>query len=424
MKIRIYQFYLFFLCKLFSDDRIARLTFFLFLFAPNATIYSNVIEIEAMSVCLSIIFVYYGSKWIIFNRLVYFFIALVVCTIGFLQKLPNIAPMFLCLLSLKYVYEGKKISSIFSPLFILLGLIPFLFALIWQYHAYEINTLYQVSESPTDANLRWCFGTMAQRLNPVNYFLIITRALEGSLGNIYAGILIIIGLFSARKYYFFTFYLAGFLFSFWIFTGLHLPHRHYMLPFLAPMVFFSAVGVITCWDCLKTPLIKIGKIEIKESWIKNIIILSAMILFIINTVRVTEYRDTFCKNEDIVLMGNIIEKHTPKKGRILLYQQKQSWSPLVMYLAHRRGTTVSLESLEKGDIQKIMKNYGCDYLVLVSEPLTRLYKSGTRSSQLFYGKRDGDDDLDFSIKLTSNIEQKLSFLKLIYKSNRLRIYRR
>ena len=94
-----------------------------------------------------------------------------------------------------------------------------------------------------------------------------------------------------------------------------------------------------------------------------------------------------------------------------------------MYLAHRRGTTVSLESLEKGDIQKIMKNYGCDYLVLVSEPLTRLYKSGTRSHQLFYGTGDGDDDLDFSIKLTSNIEQKLSFLKLIYKSNRLRIYR-
>ena len=109
-------------------------------------------------------------------------------------------------------------------------------------------------------------------------------------------------------------------------------------------------------------------------------------------------------------------------GRILLYQQKQNWSPFVMYLAHRRGTTVGLENLEKGDIQKIMKNYGCDYLVLVSESLIRLYRSGTRSTQLFSGKRDDDYDLDFSIKLTSNIEQKLSFLKLIYKSNRLRIY--
>ena len=109
-------------------------------------------------------------------------------------------------------------------------------------------------------------------------------------------------------------------------------------------------------------------------------------------------------------------------GRILLYQQKQGWSPLVMYLAHRRGTTVSLENLEKGDIQKIMKNYGCDYLVLVSESLTRLYKSGAGFRQLFFGKRDGGGDLDFSIKLTSNIEQKLSSLKLIYKSNRLRIY--
>jgi len=123
-------------------------------------------------------------------------------------------------------------------------------------------------------------------------------------------------------------------------------------------------------------------------------------------------------------MGNIIEKHTPKNGRILLYQQKQGWSPLIMYLAHRRGTTVGLENLEKGDIQKIMKNYGCDYLVLGSESLTRLYKSGTGFRQLFFGKRDGGGDLDFSIKLTSNIEQKLSFLKLIYKSNRLRIYRR
>ena len=149
-----------------------------------------------------------------------------------------------------------------------------------------------------------------------------------------------------------------------------------------------------------------------------------MILFIINTVRVTEYRHTFNKNEDIALMGNIIEKHTPKNSRILLYQQKQDWSPSVMYLAHRRGTIVSLENLEKGDIQKIMKNYGCDYLVLVSESLTRLYKSGTGFRQLFYGKRDGDHDLDFSIKLTSNIEQKLSFLKLIYMSNRLRIYTR
>ena len=58
--------------------------------------------------------------------------------------------------------------------------------------------------------------------------------------------------------------------------------------------------------------------------------------------------------------------------------------------------------MSRPDTFSAVKNYGCDYLVLVSESLTRLYKSGTRSSQLFYGKIDGDYDLDFSIKLTSD----------------------
>ena len=418
-------FYLYYLCLIFVDNRVAVLTFFLFLFAPNSTIYSSLIGIEAMSVCLSIMFLYYGSKWIIFNRLSYFFIALVVCTLGFLQKLPNIAPMFLCLLSLKYVYGGRKISSMFSPLFILLGLIPLFSALIWQHHADQVNSMYEPSGWYTTADLKsWYFGTIEQRLNPINYLLVITRALEDSLGNIYAGLLLIIGLFSGRKYYFFAFYLLGFLFSFLIFTNLHLPHRHYMLPFLAPMVFFGAVGAITCWDCLKMPLIKLGKIEVNKSWIKKIIILTAMVLFIINTIRITEFRDTFHKNEDIVLMGNIIKNHIPKDRRIMLYQQKRGWSALIMYLAHRRGATVGLETLEKEDIQKSMNNYGCDYLVLAGESLTALYKAGTRSRQIAYGKRDSCNELDFSITLTPNIEKKLSSLKLIYKSNRFRIYKR
>ncbi len=418
-------FYLYYLCLLFSDKRTALFAFFLFLFAPISIIYSNIIGIEAMSVSLSIMFLYYGSKWIIFNRLSYFFIALLICIIGFLQKLPNIALMFLPLVALKYAYGKKKISSIFSPLFMLLGLIPLVSALVWQHHADYVNSMHQASEWYTTAKLKhWYFGTIGQRLNPINYLLVTTRALEDSFGSIYAGVLLIIGLLSARKYYFFAFYLLGFLFSFLIFTNLHLPHRHYMLPFLAPMVFFGAVGAIRCWDCLKMPLIKLGKIEIKESWIKKLIILSAMMLFIMNTVRATEFRDTFHKNEDVILMGNIIRNHIPEDRRIMLYQQKQGWSALIMYLAHRRGVTVDLETLENEDIQKSMNNYDCHYLVLAGESLTALYKAGTRSRQIAYGKRDTCNDLEFSVTLTSNIEKKLSSLKLIYNSNRLRIYKR
>lgn len=424
--------YLYFLCLLFiTDRRIALLTCFLFVFAPISLVYSHQIGIEAMGVCLSIMFLYYGARWIITNRFWCFLAALVICTIGFLQKLPNIAPMFVPLLAVKFVYGRKKVRSIFSPLFILLGLIPFVMALVWQHHAGQVNSMCPASAlHSVGHNIHWYFGTLTQRLNPIKCLIVVLKSFENAFGSIYGGILVIIGLlFTARKYYFFSFYLLGYLFSYLVFTGLHLPHIHYMIPFLAPMVFFAAVGLMTCWDNLKVPAVKLFKREIKSGWIGAVVIIGAAGLFVVNSGRYLDFRDLIFKDEDIAIMGKTIEAYTPQESRVMFYWARGTkggtWNPQLLYLAHRRGIYVNLDMLKREDLNNLMEKYGCDYLVLAGDSLKWLYVHGRKLHTLIYGRKADFSDLDFfTLRLPDEIEEKLLSLEPVYRNNRLRIYKK
>ncbi|KJJ85254.1 glycosyl transferase family 2 [Candidatus Omnitrophus magneticus] len=419
--------YLFFLCNIFVEKRVSLLTAFFYLFSPIALVYSNDVSIEGLSSCLSIMFLYHGARWIIEKSKFHFFTAIIICTLGFTQKLPNLAPMFIPLLALRYSY-GKGFKSIFSPSFILLGLIPFLSACIWQYHANKLNAMYPASAwYASSGTIKWYFGTLVDRLNPAKYFITALKSFENAYGSLYFAVLPIIGISAFfRKYYFFTSYLASYLFSFLIFTGLHLPHSHYMIPFLPALLFWAAIGIIFIWD--KLALISSIKLKFHRIIVAGIITISVMGLFIVNSARYLDFRDWIFQDKDIMNMAEIIKQNTPKNSRVLLYKGEGltggTWSPQLMYLSDRRGRILYMQDLEKNTISDLMRERGCNYLVLSVDTLRYRYIQGRKLHRSLYDKRTEYNDLDyFTLQFSQEIEKQLAKLNPVYLGNRIRIYK-
>lgn len=425
-------FYLYRLCLMFAEKRVALLTFFLFLFAPITLLYSNMIGIEAMSVFLSIMFLYYGARWIREDRLLFFIIALCVATVGFLQKLPNMAPMFLPLAVLKYIHGRNGIKSLFSPLLILLGLVPLAFTLAWQHHADMVNMMSQNSAWYNTKELgAWYFGTLWQRLNPLTYLINFSKSLENALGSFYLGALMLIGLLFARKYPFFFFYLMAYLLAFLVFTNLHYTHVHYMIPFLAPQVFFVAVGIIACWDSFSNSLPEVTLMGARmRRWLLTGIVGLSSVFFVLWSAAYLDMRGFIYNDYDTGIQADIMAKNVPKDGRIMLYwafgNSGGTWNPALMHLARRRGVFVYLDELEGADIGSLMEKRRCEYLVLAGEFTRLIYTAGKQSNRTF--KKQAhlvEYRLDnFKLNLPSGLESKLAGLTAVYLDDRLRIYKR
>ncbi len=419
--------YLYSLCLIFTDRRTSLLTCFLFLFSPISVLYSHDVGIEGLTLCLSILFLYYGVKWIKSKNLFYYLLALVFACICFPIKLPNIAPMYLPLCLYIYTKNNNQFRSIFSPLFILLGLIPLIFALIWQNHSDNVNSLYDLSAFHTsEGRFNWYFGTIQQRFNPFVYLITLSKSLENIFGSYYGGVLVLFGLVITKRQYFFIFYLLSYLFGFFIFIQLHFTHIHYVIPFIPPIMYFTAHSLIFIWDSLLGHFLKIKLSIFKIKIYKNLILTLFVSFFILNGARYLDIRGFIYKDEDLIIMSDVIKKHTNKDDRIMMYWARGlsggTWDPQLMYLSDRRGAYVYWDELLNKDINQIMMDNGCNYLVLASEYLYLLYHYGKKSNQIFR-KRFNYDSLDaLSLNIPQQLQEKLDLLELVYLNPRLRIY--
>ena len=418
--------YLYNLCLIFSDKRTSFLTCFLFMFSPISLLYSHDIGIEGLTLCLSILFLFYGVKWIESKNLLYYLLALIFASICFPIKLPNIAPMYLPLVYYCYT-KNNKLSSIFSPQFILLGLLPLIISLIWQYHADGINSRYDLSAFHTSqGRFNWYFGTIQQRLNPLVYLITLSKSLENIFGSYYGGVFVLIGLIITKKQYFFLFYLLSYLFGFFIFIQLHYTHIHYIIPFIPPIMYFASHFLIFIWDSILAHLHNLNHSIFKKKIFKISIIFLFTTLFTLNGARYLDVRGFIYKDEDLIIMSDVIKKHTTKDDRIMMYWARGlsggTWDPQLMYLSERRGAYLYWDDLLNKDINQIMKESNCNYLVLASEYLYLLYHYGKKSNQIFRKRYDYNSLDVFSLNIPQQLQEKLNSLELVYSNPRMKIY--
>ena len=421
--------YLYILCLLFADRRLSLVTVFLFLFSPIALLNANAVGLESFSVFLSIAFLYYGARWILNKRPVFFIVTLLISVLGFLVKLPNIAPLYLALIFLKIDKEKTGWKTFVSPDILLWGAVSLIPAILWQRHADAVNSAYPASAWYTNSQLRdWYFGTIWQKLNPKFFMINFSKALENALGSFPAGVFILIGLFSAKKYRFFLGYLLSYVAAYFVFTNLHYTHLHYMIPFLAPQVFFAAIGILACWDGLRFPEVKIGHRQLKSGFLRAILVFFGAVGVMCWNSLYLDMRGFIYNDYDVAEQAQLVREYVPADARVVMYWasggSRGTWNPVLMYLSHRRGVTVYLDDLEASELHSLLKQTGADYLVLAGESIRYIYVGGKQSNRTFkdkvYSKEFSLDN--FKLDLPSSVEQKLSILKPVYKSDRLRIY--
>tara|TARA_Y100000591_G_C21548426_1_gene552432 strand:- start:49 stop:636 length:588 start_codon:yes stop_codon:yes gene_type:complete len=192
-------------------------------------------------------------------------------------------------------------------------------------------------------------------------------------------------------------------------------------------MYFTAHSLIFIWDSLIGHLLNLKLSIFKIKIYKKLILTLFISFFILNGARYLDIRGFIYKDEDLIIMSDVIKKHTNKDDRIMMYWARGlsggTWDPQLMYLSDRRGAYVYWDELLNKDINQIMIDNGCNYLVLASEYLYLLYHYGKKSNQIFR-KRFNYDSLDvFSLNIPQQLQEKLDLLELVYLNPRLRIYR-
>ena len=409
--------YLYLLVIRFSNSNLAMITLFIFLFSPTGIIYGHNFSTTSLEACISIMCVYYFYQWLHRRELVYYFVSLFLVCLGSVCKLPNFAPLVVVFIYL-YLNKYKKFKSIFSPSMILFAIIPLTIALSWHHHSNNVMQLYEQSKPYSHIQLSYhYYSTFLARINPIVYARIALRTFDSVFGSVFLGVFFILGLCFVKKYLFFFTYILAYFLGILVFTGLHIPHWHYMIPFFPGIAFFGAVGSIFCWKGFHELLSKTFHNFRYKVVLINIIIIMCACLFVINTVILLDRKGSFNPSEDVKMIGDLISDYVPPNNMITLVSSHGT-SPEIFYAANRRGVVKQLNCLFNKDLSNMLVENRTSYLVITKRPMMRLI-----DEQNFTKNNASKGPFDWAVSLSLEMNANLSNLDCLYDGIMVKIYK-
>nr|WP_281354009.1 glycosyltransferase family 39 protein [Solidesulfovibrio aerotolerans] len=318
--------------RLFGDNRCFTYCAPLYLLSPIMLFWGRTFMIETFAVFLLAMFLWYCMLAIDTGHFAAYLAAALFATLGMVVKLTT-APPFLVAAGLYALLRLRQRGILRSWRCVLgLGLVMGLaLGMTWWWvgfsdHVKLQNTFGQHLSSGSLTS--WNFGTLAQRLDPVNWGALLRRLNSSILGgDIWLYVLAAVSVFAARHYRFIAFAaVLLFLLPILVFFNLHRVHNYYQT---ANAVFILMAGGITY-----AGLDRSGH----GVWARSLLILQlASMVFVFNTGEyAAPLRHPYMRPVNV---GHFVREHTPEKTAIVVFGC--DWSSEIPYYAQRKSIVAS-----------------------------------------------------------------------------------
>ncbi len=349
----------------FIDQKSAIFASLFFAFMPLNIFYNRVPMPDSMTILFSLIMFDFLIEGIDNKKYILLFIGIVAGCFGLMMKSPNVAPLYLPIIYMTYKRD-KNIRSFANIRFLSAFLIPITMMVLWQHHANSVNEMY-VSTSKYPEGLyssiairlhpfnTWYFGTLAQRLDPQNYVIILGRIFRDMLSVV--GLLFFaVGLYALMKKKlgaFFYIWLFSVLCSMMVIFNLNVIHNFYQLPLTPLLSIFCGIGCAYLHDVVKNKKIAL------------LVTAGLICVYLFMSMKIAKNRFFVLGESDLIAVGQYIDNHTEKDVMIATSMPDSDlWNPMLLYYSDRHGFTVPHKRINN-EMITYLRSENIKYLILV-----------------------------------------------------------
>ena len=317
---------------------------------PLSLFYSRAIHIDFFVLALSMGLLYFTMKSIRNQNFTSLLIAFFCGSLGLLIKAPYVFYSALPILYFAYSERKTKWFLYRSPIFLLSGVILFL----WVQYSNGMNaTIPDWNFIPnfnkfTDMSY-WYFGNLDQRLHWQNWFVIGTRIYNEILG-VTGTFLLFVGLFFTPKKSSYKWALAlllGTIIYALVFFNLNVIHNYYQLPFVICLSIFIALGLQWILDHLPSEY---------NSKVALGVILPALVLAESFSFAETQY---YTVHNETQKVAEALREFTDRDDRIITcYGGLTPQCPIVLQPAGRYGWSIPIQDFTPEIAVELYQKWG------------------------------------------------------------------
>ena len=342
-------YYFFKIAKYFLPEDIARIAVLIYLFAPLSQFYSRAIHIDYAAMFFAFGMVYFYMKGIANKNIYALGLGSVLATIAFVIKAPY--AVFFAIPLLAYIIIRKRL--LYAIKHFVVFVVPVILFVIWQNHVFSVNEaapewFYIPGYKKFTYSPGWYYGPLSQRLDFVNWKLIIGRIFKEILG-VSGFIFCFLGLIlNKKKNTFFIFWLIATFIYLLVFFNLNRVHNYYQIPFAPILSVFIAIGIHRASN-----LIQLGKL-------KSVMIPILVVFYALESTYFAE-RNYYIVQHLHLAIGHEVKLRTNENDLVIInFQNYDSKCPNFLYAAKRNGWQIPTWGLTDELIQKLILE-GADY---------------------------------------------------------------
>ena len=348
----------------FLDQKAAIFASLFYAFVPLNIFYNRVPMPDTLTILLSLIMFDFLIEGIKNRKNIFLIMGILAGSFGLMMKSPYVAPLYLPIIYIVYK-QARKWKSLLDMRFLAAFIVPVTMMVLWQRHAnfvnemyfntydYPFKELYSVVVVKVHPFNEWYFGTIAQRLDPQNYLIILKRISRDifSVGGIIFFIFGILAVLKKKAGAFFFIWLFSALCSIMIFFNLNVMHDFYQLPLAPILSIYCGAGIVYFITFFKNK--------------KVIFAFTTIVISLYLFVSFSIAAKFFEASNNFVEVGQFIDNSIEKSAMIAVSQPGDDvWSPVLMYYSNRHGFEVPHYRLNE-EMMEYFRGKNIKYLTLI-----------------------------------------------------------
>ncbi|MEL6868115.1 MAG: glycosyltransferase family 39 protein, partial [Bacteroidota bacterium] len=355
-------YYFYQLVDLWWGRGLAQMSTLILMCMPLGIYYSRAIHIDCSALFFAYGMFYYYCRAINHQRSWDMAWSAAMAIPAFLIKVPYV--FYLALPMLVYALHRKALWWVLRRSW--LYLFPIGAFVLWQQQVYQINTAapdwdYILHYRKFDENTAWYFGTLAQRLRPYSWWILLKRGVLEVVG-MSALLFFIWGLIvSIRKkgYYLVYAWCLGVLMYVLIFFNLNFIHNYYQLPLMAPAAILAAWGLMDLSH------------RLHQYWRGSLRQLKVLLLLFIFTGQMLFTEKAYYQIPHLEIeIGQLLRSHTPEEALLITsYAKYDCRNPKLLYRARRRGWSIEEAAIQASLIQRLHQEEGASHWAYIGAEL-------------------------------------------------------
>ncbi|MBL4704997.1 MAG: glycosyltransferase family 39 protein, partial [Flavobacteriales bacterium] len=325
---------------------VAKISALLYLFLPLSLFFSRAVHIDFTALC----FVHGTIYWFLVGyrreSYPYLLLATAMATVAMLVKVPYL--FYFTLPVLFFICKEKKFKYFLKHSY--LFLLPVGCFALWQSHVYHMNSLAPDWEfipgyRKFNDNSDWYYGSVAQRLDAENWWLIWTRIRTEVLGGfgLVIGLIGLVVVLVKRKWIWLLWLLGTFIYVL-VFFNLNRVHNYYQIPFVSIGAILMAYGILAI-----------------AKWFRNLKFIIPVLMVLIVAGESIYYAEEhyYIVQDEQIEIGRVIKAHTGEDDLVMInYVNMDSKCPNFLYRARRNGWQLMDYGLHASIPYQLMKEGG------------------------------------------------------------------